>query len=59
MNYCYFTANLKEVAGVTEIMRTIEKLTDLESKVRIKSQNEFLDEISSLTGKFLLSSTCT
>lgn len=31
----------------------------MEQKVRIKSQNEFLEEISSLTGKFSLSSNCT
>lgn len=56
---CYFTENLEEVAGVTEIKRTIEKLTDLEQKDRIKTQNQFLEEISSLTGKFSLSSNCT
>lgn len=40
-------------------MGTIEKLADLEQKDRIKAQNQFLGEISSLTGKFSLSSNCT
>lgn len=46
-----FTANLEEVAGVAEIMRTIERLTNLEQHDRIKAENQFLEEISSYTGK--------
>lgn len=49
------TVNLENVAGVGEIVKTIEKLTDLEQKDRIRTQNQFLEEIASITGKFLWS----
>ncbi|CAH0730572.1 unnamed protein product, partial [Brenthis ino] len=44
-----FIKNLKNVAGVDDIVKTIEKLTALEQKDRIRTQNQYLDEIASMT----------
>ncbi|KAH9640930.1 hypothetical protein HF086_015625 [Spodoptera exigua] len=46
-----FLGNLKDVAGVDEIVKTIENLSNLEQKDRIRTQNQYLDDIASITGK--------
>lgn len=49
-----FTGNLENVVGVDDIVKTVEKLTDLEQQDRIKTQNQYLDEIASITGNLYL-----
>lgn len=44
------TVNLKNVPGTEEVLETINKLTDLEKKDTIRTQNEYFEEIASLTG---------
>ncbi|KAF9408296.1 hypothetical protein HW555_011965 [Spodoptera exigua] len=44
-----FLGNLKDVAGFDEIVKTIENLSNLEQKDRIRTQNQYLDDIASIT----------
>lgn len=41
---------MEDIEGVNEIIKVVEKLEDLEQLAIIRTQNQYLDEISSLTG---------
>ncbi|XP_075977865.1 uncharacterized protein LOC142977677 [Anticarsia gemmatalis] len=45
-----FVENMEGMSGVEEIIRNLKELSDLEQQDLIKTQNQYLDEIASLTG---------
>lgn len=40
------------VEGVEEIQNAVQSLKDLEQESRIRNQNQYLEELSSLTGNY-------
>lgn len=49
-----FTEGLTDVEGVDAIKNNVQKLLQLEEKAVIKTQNQYIEEIASYTGMYIV-----